>query len=242
MPKSIDAGDRVKARQQALRNQGLCACGKTPRSGISARTKKPYKTCQRCFQRASTHNEQEREEKKDAAGAIDHGVPFPITTTGLHYQVLSSGEVGVVVPSPCPDPIILEFRDGSRDAFHLRELEPTALSVSRSKDSTYKKNRNGKMGRPRGVETITITKMLAVHGYLKRQSVSLKRSVIEKEMGFDCTRILMQLPSDPDDKINLETLGIVLRIPVRRDKWVAWELTPLGREKGEEIIHSLKRR
>ena len=41
-------------------------------------------------------------------------------------------------------------------------------------------------------------------------------------MGFDCTRILMQLPSDPDDKINLETLGIVLRVPVRRDKWVAW--------------------
>ena len=102
MPKSIGAGVRVKARQQALRNQGLCACGKTPRSGISARTKKPYRTCQRCHQRASTHNEQERKDKKDAAGAIDHGVPFPITTTGLHYQVLRSGKVGVVVPSTLP--------------------------------------------------------------------------------------------------------------------------------------------
>ena len=62
-------------------------------------------------------------------------------------------------------------------------------------------------------------------------------------MGFDCTRILMQLPSDPDDKINLETLGIVLRVPVKaRQRWVAWELTALGREKGEEIIRSLKRR
>ena len=49
---------------------------------------------------------------------------------------------------------------------------------------TIRKTRNGKMGRPRGVETITITKMFAVHGHLKRQSVPLKRSVIEKEDGF----------------------------------------------------------
>ena len=148
----------------------------------------------------------------------------------------------MVVPCPCPDPLVLEFKDGKRDAFHLSELELCNLSLSRSENSNYKKNKNGKMGRPRGVETITITKMFAVHGYLKRQSVPLKRSVIEKEMGFDCTRILMQLPSDPDDKINLETLGIVLRIPVRRDKWVAWELTPLGREKGEEIIPFSKKK
>ena len=139
MPKSIDAGDRVKARKQAFRNQGLCSCGNTRRAGISARTKKPYETCQRCSQRTSTRNAQEWEEKKDAAGAIDHGVPSPITTTGLHYQVLRSGVVGVVVPSPCPDPLVLEFRDGSRDAFHLRELEPTALSVSRSKNSIQEK-------------------------------------------------------------------------------------------------------
>ena len=238
MPKSIDAGVRVRERQQAFRNQGLCSCGRQRREGISARTKKPYQTCQRCSQRAGAQEKKE----KGGAGAIDRGVPFPITTTGLHYQVVKSCEVGVVVPCPCPDPLVLEFKDGKRDAFHLSELELCNLSLSRSENSNYKKNKNGKMGRPRGVETITITKMFAVHGHLKRQSVPLKRSVIEKEMGFDCTRILMQLPSDPDDKINLETLGIVLRIPVRRDKWVAWELTPLGREKGEEIIHSLKRR
>ena len=242
MPKSIDVGVRVKARQQAFRDQGLCACGKTLRAGISARTKKPYQTCQRCFQRTSTRNAQEWEEKKDAAGAVDHGVPPPITTTGLHYQVVRSGEVGVVVPCPCADPLVLEFRDGKRDAFHLRELEPCNLSVSRPKNSSYKKNRDGKMGRPRGLEAITIAKMFAVHGFLKRQSVPIRKSAIEKVMGFDCMRTLMQLPSDRDDKINLETLNIVRRVPVRGNNWVAWELTALGREKGEEIIRSLKRR
>ena len=241
MPKLIDVGLRVKARQQACRNQGLCACGNTRRGGISPRTKRLYLTCQRCFDRAAAYNSGERKNKGEAE-PTDGGVPFPITTTGLHYRVLRSGKVGVVMPSPCPDPLVLEFRDGKRDAFHLRELELCDLSLSRSENSNYKKNKDGNMGRPRGVETITISKMFAVHGFLKRQSVPLQRSVIEKEMGFDCTRILMQMPSDPDDKINLETLGIVLRVPVRRDRWVAWELTDLGREKGEEIIRSLKRR
>ena len=239
MAKFIDVGLRVKARQQACRDQGLCACGGRRRGGISPRTKKPYLTCQRCFDRAAAYNSGERENKGEP---IDDGVPFPITTTGLCYQVLRSGKVGVVVPAPCPDPLILEFKDGDLDVFHLRELELCDLSVSRSENSNYKKNKDGNMGRPKGVEAVTISKMFAVHGFLKRQSVPLKRSVVDKEMGFDCTRILSQLPSDPEGKINLETLGIVLRVPLSRDRWVAWELSELGREKGEEIIHSLKRR
>ena len=189
----------------------------------------------------AAYNSGERKNKGEPE-PTDGVISSPATTTGLHYQVVRSGKVGVVVPCSCPDPLILEFRDGKRDAFHLRELELCDLSVSRSENSNYKKNKNGNMGRSRGVETITISKMFAVHGFLKRQSVPLKRSVIEKEMGFDCTRTLMQKPSDRDGKINLENLGIVLRVPVGRDNWVAWELTEDGREKGEDIIRSLKRR
>ena len=35
MPKLIDVGLRVKARQQACRDQGLCACGNTRGVGAS---------------------------------------------------------------------------------------------------------------------------------------------------------------------------------------------------------------
>ena len=109
MSKFIESGDRVKARQQAFRDQGLCACGGRRRGGISPRTKRLYLTCQRCFDRAAAYNSSERKNKAEAE-PTDGGVPFPITTTGLHYRVLRSGKVGVVVPSPCPDPLVLEFR------------------------------------------------------------------------------------------------------------------------------------
>ena len=85
MPKSIDAGVRVRERQQAFRNQGLCSCGRQRREGISARTKKPYQTCQRCSQRAGAQEKKE----KGGAGAIDRGRPLPYHH---HWLALPSRE------------------------------------------------------------------------------------------------------------------------------------------------------
>ena len=152
MAKFIDVGVRVKARQQAFRDQGLCACGDRRRGGISPRTKRLYLTCQRCFDRAAAYNSGERKNKAEAE-PIDDGVPFPITTTDLCYQVLRSGKVGVVVPSHLAQ-ILSSWSSetGSEMLFHLRELELCDLSVSRSENSNYKKNKDGNMGRPKGVE------------------------------------------------------------------------------------------
>ena len=118
--------------------------------------------------------------------------PFPITTTGLHYQVVRSGKVGVVLPSPCPDPLVLEFRDGKRDAFHLRELELCDLSVSRSENSNYKKNKDGNMDETPGVSRLSRSVRCSLFTVSSNVNPFLsRRSVIEKEMGFDCTRILI---------------------------------------------------
>ena len=57
--------------------------------------------------------------------------PAPIGS-GLKpiYRVVETGEIGQLIPCPCDDPIILEFKDGIRDAFFLRELGPTTHPIT----------------------------------------------------------------------------------------------------------------
>ena len=165
------------------------------------------------------------------------------------YRVAETGEIGQLVPCPCDNPIILEFKNGIRDAFFLRELEPipdlSGDSVARNKllitDSHPTRGstgKNGQKGRPKGLERKTITKMLQIYQFLKTQSDPVYRSAIEKAVNFNCTRCLMYQPSQPN-QITMESLEIVERIPGERT-WVAWRLTELGRADGEAIIKSLK--
>ena len=48
------------------------------------------------------------------------------------YRVIETLETGQLIPCPCDNPIILEFKDGIRDAFFLRELEPTTHPITDS--------------------------------------------------------------------------------------------------------------
>ena len=48
------------------------------------------------------------------------------------YRVIKTGEIGQLIPCPCDNPIILEFKNGIRDAFFLRELEPTTHPITKS--------------------------------------------------------------------------------------------------------------
>ena len=158
--------------------------------------------------------------------------------TGACYRVVETGEIGQVVPCPCDNPIILEFKDGVRDVFFLRELEPTTYPITESYPARGSAARNGQKGRPKGLERGTIEKMLQIYRFLETQSEPVYRAAIEKAVGFNCTRPLMYQPSQPT-QITMESLGIVERIPGERT-WVAWRLTELGRTEGEAIIRGLK--
>ena len=154
------------------------------------------------------------------------------------YRVVETGEIGQLLPCSCDNPIILEFKDGIRDAFFLRELEPTTHPITASYPTRGSANKNGVKGRPKGLARRTVEKMLQIYRFLETQSEPVYRSAIEKAVGFNCTRCLMSQPSQPTI-ITMESLGIAERIPGERT-WVAWRLTELGRMEGETIIKSLK--
>ena len=153
------------------------------------------------------------------------------------YRVVKTGEIGQLIPCPCDDPIILEFKDGSRDAFFLRELEPATHLITESYSTRSSATTTSMKGRPKGIGRGTIKKMLQIYMFLKTQPAPVYRGAIEKLVGFNCTRCLMH-QSSQKTQVTLESLGIVERIPGERT-WVAWRLTELGRTEGEEIIREL---
>ena len=155
-----------------------------------------------------------------------------------NYKVIETEEIGKLVPCPCDDPIILEFKDGIRDAFHLRELEPTSHPITNSYPTRGNATKYGQKGRPKGLEQRTVQKMLKIYRFLEAQSKPVYRQAIEKAVGFNCTRPLMHQPSQPK-QITLESLGIAERTPGERT-WVAWSLTELGRRDGDDIIRKLR--
>lgn len=157
-----------------------------------------------------------------------------------NYRVIETEEIGKLVPCPCDDPIILEFKNGIRDAFHLRELEPTSHPITNAYPARGNPAQNGHKGKPKGIEQPTVKKMLKIYRFLKAQSKPVYRKPIENAVGFNCTRPLMSQPSQPK-QITLESLGIAERLPGERT-WVAWRLTELGRTEGKSIIKSLNQR
>ena len=106
---------RTREKRQAA---GLCnRCGK----GLNVKRKgngKPYRMCTKC-----------RNYMRKQKSLLRNGKPIAddkahaFTKTEKRYRIKRTSKVGTIVPCPCPNPIILEFTDGSRDAFHLRDCE-----------------------------------------------------------------------------------------------------------------------
>lgn len=113
------------------------------------------------------------------------------------YRVTETGEIGELILCPCDDPIVLEFKDGIRDAFFLRELEPTTHPITESYPTRSSNAKNGVKGRPNGLERGTIEKKLQIYRFLETQSELVYRAAIEKAVGFNYTRPLMYQLSHP---------------------------------------------
>lgn len=154
------------------------------------------------------------------------------------YRVIETNKVGKLIPCPCDNPVILEFKDGIRDVFFLRELEPTASSISPS-TGRGRKTQKKKKGSSKGLTAATIQKMLRIYQFLFAQDQPVYRAAIQKAVGFDITRSLMNQRSRSLHTITLESLGIVERLPGERT-WCTWQLTELGRTEGDAIIRGLK--
>ena len=141
------------------------------------------------------------------------GEPSPITTTNQRYKIKETDNVGGVVPFPCEDPLVLEFKCGKRHVCHLHELEPTDKPVTNLKGLRGMKDKYalGQKGRPKGVTRNALNKMLIVYDYLFEQDKPIGRIKIEQAVGFNCVRSLVMSPSR-NEEITLESLGIIERI------------------------------
>ena len=126
-----------KARRDARREAGTCvSCGKEKqRGGVSPYNGKVYQTCQRCYDVATGNK------RKYRGGNAVPGPDAPVTTTGKHYLVPSANVIGKIMPCNCPDPIILEFANGTRDFFWLQDCTITDLPVTQPQ-----KRKTGKSG------------------------------------------------------------------------------------------------
>ena len=161
-----------------------------------------------------------------------------MTSNSARYRVVETDEIGQLIPCHCDNPIILKFKNGVRDVFFLHELEPTTHPIS----NWYSTNKHGgkrrdQRGRPKGMARTTIDKMLQIYRFLETQSEPVYRSAIEKAVGFNSARALMNFKSEYG-RITLESLGIVERLPGERT-WIAWRLTEMGRNEGTSIIENL---
>ena len=215
----------VKARYERYHSEGLCRCGRERSLALNLQGK-PETRCGRCIDAQNGRNRP----SKPKPSANWH--------TGHFYRVLETGEIGEQIECPCTDPIILEFKDSLRDAFHLREVEASGKQRATASIGRGMHLKSGARGRPKGMEQRTVKKMLKIYRFLQAQSTLVYRRAIENAVGFNCTRPLMYMPSQAK-QVTLESLGIVERLPGERT-WVAWQLTELGRQEGEEMIRSLK--
>lgn len=115
-----------RKRRAKRKAEGLCVqCGKVKATG-SATTGRRYLTCSNCRRHVTNRVAAHRE------GVVyndpdddERGKPHPFTTTGKRYRVKKTRRTGVIVPCPCPDPIIIQFgeKPNTRRVFHLRECE-----------------------------------------------------------------------------------------------------------------------
>ena len=104
----------VKARRQRHLDQGLCGCGRERKPGTNQQGK-PEARCQRCFDAQKRRN---LVIKPSSTG----------NNSNKYYRVIKTGKVGKLMPCESDDPLILDFKDGSRDVFHLKELKITTKS------------------------------------------------------------------------------------------------------------------
>ena len=221
--------ERHKATRDAYRDAGMCvSCGDDVKEGVTDRGK-PYQTCQYCYKQRTKAEKQYRG-KSRRPEIID----APNTTTGAHYLVTATGAVGKIMPCNCDDPVILEFKGGVLDFFRLNSIELTKDAVTAPAKRKRRIN-----DRYKTLHNKTIDKFIRIHTFLMNQTQPVRRSVIERVMGFDCARHLMIYPSNPE-RWNLETAGIVKRVQVG-EKLCLWYLTPFGKKQGVGIIQSLSR-
>ena len=160
---------------------------------------------------------------------------LPHITTCAHYRVKLTGDIGMIMPCPSDDPVILEFRDGTRDAFRLQDIELTEAPVTPLSSASKKPNKCYRINKR------TIQKYLDIRTFLMNQTQPIRRSTIESALGYHCLHFLTSYPTNPYSW-NLESANLVRRVSHKGSRLQLWELTDLGKVDGESIIKSIKKR
>ena len=151
----------------------------------------------------------------------------------LHY-LTPNKKIGILAAVPQIDsPLILEFSDGLRDAFHTRDLIPTTKPLTTIAGSAFLKR---KRHRTKKVKRETIDKQLKLLAFLSEQTDYIKLQDAESALGFKC-RYIMSRQREYDSVISLEEFGLAKRKRTQKT-WVTWRITEKGRNEGAKAIKS----
>ena len=122
--KIIRVGGQLRAYRKA---QGLCTqCGKRP--PVKKKNGRMGKSCADCREawkirhRRMQENQGKRVKERRFTEQITDEVCHAITLTGQAYRVKRTGKVGVIMPCPGDDPIVLQFPNGKRKVYHRKEV------------------------------------------------------------------------------------------------------------------------
>ena len=160
-------------------------------------------------------------------------LPGAHDTEPLQHFRTPQGRVGFLAPVPQIDPLILQFKDGLRDVYRIRDLEVTSEPLTDTLGSRRKQTKNA-VPLIRPIRRETIRRLFALYDYLKKQSKPITLREAKEELGFSCVPV-MSRQREGDRLKTLEELGIVRRIPLT-GRYLAWELTDEGRERGDVLI------
>lgn len=154
----------------------------------------------------------------------------------MNYKVIKTKCVGRLIPCPCDDPVILEFKHGMRDAFWLRQLTPTDRPITNHPDRRTDGKRY-RVSKKIGPEKKTVKQMVDVFLFLQKQSEPVRTVVIQKAVGGNVRDALYSRKLN-NKATYLEGLGIVERVITKGNRF-NWQLTEIGRREGESILKGL---
>ena len=128
------------------------------------------------------------------------------------------------------NPLILEFSDGLRDVFRLRDLELTHDEVTASMISGRSKPRQRLIARS------SVQKQLQILEYMRQRSRPVSAPKATKDLGFNTQNFIWR-QFERATLISLEEMELLRRIPVNPAKVgsghkMLWEITEKGKEVG----------
>ena len=153
----------------------------------------------------------------------------------FYLRVKPTGDIVQMANVPQQDPVIVQYGDGVRDVFRIKDLERVPKQALTPSPATHGGRRVSRV--PGEIKLETLERQLKLLEYMREAKEPVKAGDATADLGFPCL-YLMRRQRDKDRVKSLEELGIIEYTLYGRH-WFQWHITELGRTaQAEELIRS----